>query len=258
MILAIDVGNTNIVMGCIEDGEIRMTARIATNRLKTGDEYTLILHELLKMRGIDGSALEGGIVSSVVPGLSQAMKHAVENVTGKSPLMVGAGLKTGLNIVMDHPGQLGGDLVVDAVAACHQYEPPIAIFDMGTATTMSIIDEQKRYIGGMIIPGASLSLEALASRTSQLPHVGVEAPRTLISTNTVDCMRAGIVYSTAAMIDGLIQRVNEELSKPVTAVATGGLAEMFVPYCKEKVIYNRNLLLDGLWILYQKNKKEKR
>ena len=245
MILAIDVGNTNIVMGCIEDGEIRMTARIATNRLKTGDEYTLILHELLKMRGIDGSALEGGIVSSVVPGLSQAMRHAVENVTGKSPLMVG-------------PGQLGGDLVVDAVAACHQYEAPIAIFDMGTATTMSIIDQQKRYIGGMIIPGASLSLEALASRTSQLPHVGVEAPRSLIGTNTVDCMRSGIVYSTAAMIDGLIQRVNEELSKPVTAVATGGLAEMFVPYCKEKVIYNRNLLLDGLWILYCKNRKEKR
>lgn len=256
MILAIDIGNTNIVLGCIEEGEIRLMVRMSTDRVKTGDEYALSLHEFLRLHGIEGRRLEGAILSSVVPGLTGPMKYAIRLVTGHTPLVVGAGLKTGLNLLIDNPAQLGADLVVDAVAACALYPAPILIFDMGTATTLSLIDEKGNYRGGMIIPGAGLSLEALASRTSQLPKMGIEAPKGLIGANTVDCMRAGVVYSGAAMIDGLIQRVNETLSRPAAAVLTGGVAEVFLPYCKEKVIYNKNLLLDGLWLLYCKNKKK--
>lgn len=255
MILAVDIGNTNIVVGCIEGEKIGMMARVATDRLKTGDEYALLLNNLLQFHGFDGKELEGGIISSVVPSLSHGMKRAVEKVTGKPPIMVGAGLKTGLNILLDNPAQLGADLVAGAVAACAQYEAPIIIFDMGTATTMSLINENGSYVGGMIIPGAAISLDTLAKQTSQLPTVGVDSPQSLIGTNTIDCMHAGIVYSNAAMIDGIVQRVNETLSKPATVVATGGLARVFLPYCKEKVIYNKNLMLQGLWLLYCKNKK---
>lgn len=254
MILAVDIGNTNIVVGCIDNGEIKMTARVASDRQKTGDEYALFLKNLLKLHEIPADCFEGGIISSVVPSLSGALKYAAETVIGKEMLLVSAGLKTSLNIRMDNPRQVGADLIVDGVAALSKYKAPIVVFDMGTATTMSLIDEDGCYAGGMIIPGAVLSLNALSSRTSQLPHVGVEAPKTLIGKNTVDCMRSGIVYSNAAMIDGLIERVAAVLKKPLTAIATGGLSEVIVPYCKEKVILEPNLLLEGLWILYCKNR----
>ncbi len=254
MILALDIGNTNIVAGCIEDGNICMMVRATTDRLKTGDEYAMLFYNLLNLHHIDIKALEGTIISCVVPVLSHPIRSAIEKLTGRPPLMVGAGLKTGLNIVMDNPGQLGADLVVDAVAASARYELPIIIFDMGTATTMSLINEKGNYVGGMIIPGAALTLDALSNRASQLPHVGIDNPKSLIGTNTIDCMRSGIVYSNAAMIDGLIQRVNETLSKPASVVATGGLAGVIVPYCREKVVYDKNLLLHGLWLLYCKNK----
>lgn len=254
MILAIDIGNTNIVVGCIENGDIKMTARIASNRNKTGDEYALFLQNLLKLHRIDANSFEGGIISSVVPSLSGALQYASETVINKEMLLVSSGLKTGLNIRMNNPRQVGADLIVDAVAALGKYKAPVLIFDMGTATTMSLIDEDGCYAGGMIIPGAVLSLSALSSRTSQLPHVGIEAPKSLIGKNTVDCMRSGIVYSNAAMIDGLIDRVEETLEKPLTVIATGGLSEVITPYCKRRVTLEPNLLLEGLWILYCKNR----
>lgn len=254
MILAIDIGNTNIVVGCIENGKIEMTARVASDRQKTGDEYALFLQNLLKLHGISQDSFEGGIISSVVPPLSGALQYAAETVIGRKMLLVSSGLKTGLNIRMDNPRKVGADLIVDGVAALNKYKPPILIFDMGTATTMSLIDEQGCYAGGMIIPGAVLSLNALSSRTSQLPHVGVEAPKSLIGKNTVDCMRSGIVYSNAAMLDGLIERVADTMSKPLTVVATGGLSEVIVPFCKQRITLEPDLLLEGLWLIYCKNK----
>lgn len=255
MILAIDVGNTHIVVGCMSKENVAFKARIASDLLKTEDEYALILENLLRVHGVKKENLDGGIVSSVVPGLTLALRGAVKAVTGKAPLTVGAGLKTGLNIRMDAPGDLGADLVVSAVAALEKYPHPTVIFDMGTATTMALLDESGSYVGGLIMPGVQLSLDALSSRTSQLPRVALDKPKGLIGTNTQDSMKAGAVYAAAATLDGLVDRVNETLNVPVTAVATGGIAEMILPYCKRNIVFDPNLMLRGLWLLYHKNKK---
>lgn len=176
-------------------------------------------------------------------------------LTGRTFLCVGAGLKTGLDIRMDNPAQLGADLVVDAVAALAKYKPPLVIFDMGTATTMSVIDEHGAYRGGMIIPGLRLSVDALSARAAQLPYIHLGEPARFIGSNTVDCMQSGAVYGSALMIDGLISRTAEELGRPVTAVATGGLMALIHSYCRENLHYDENLMLEGLYILYRKNTK---
>lgn len=254
MILAIDVGNTNIVLGGIEKGDIIFTARLGTNRAKTEDEYAMELLGILKLYSVAPQSIEGGIISSVVPELKPILQKAMKSLTGKTFLMVGCGLKTGLNIKIDNPAQLGSDLVVDAVAAQAKYTKPIVIFDMGTATTMSVIDSQGVYIGGMIIPGLRLSVDSLSANTAQLPYISLEAPSQLIGTNTINCMTSGAIYGNAAMLDGIIDRVEAELGKPVTAVATGGLFTRIADYCRRNIIQDENLLLDGLYILYQKNR----
>ena len=245
MILAIDVGNTNTVLGCLKGDHIEFTLRIRSDRDKTADEYLLLIDGLLRNQGVDPASLR--IV----------MKNAMERLTGKSFLAVGTGIKTGLDIRTDNPAQLGADLVVDAVAALAKYKPPLVIFDMGTATTLSVVDRRGSYLGGMIIPGLRLSVDALSARAAQLPYIHLGAPERLIGTNTVDCMQAGAVYSNAAMLDGLIDRVEEELGEPVTAVATGGLMGTVAPYCKRKIFYDENLMLEGLSLLYRKNVKKK-
>lgn len=253
MILAIDVGNTNTVIGGIADEKLQFTLRIRSDRNKTVDEYVLHLKGLLELRGVELRSVEGGILASVVPELKNALSEAMFQLTGKQFLVVGAGLKTGLNIRMDYPTQLGADLVVDAVAALSRYQPPIAVFDMGTATTMSIIDAKGDYIGGMIIPGLRLSVDALSAHTAQLPYIHLEVPSRLIGTNTVDCMKAGAIYSNAAMLDGLVDRVEEELGEHVTVVATGGLMNTILPNCRRKIHYHENLMMEGLYLLYCKN-----
>ena len=183
------------------------------------------------------------------------MKEAMRLMTGKTFLCVGAGLKTGLDIRMDNPAQLGADLVVDAVAALAKYKPPLVIFDMGTATTMSVIDGSGAYRGGLIIPGLRLSVDALSARAAQLPYIHLGPPERFIGSNTVDCMQAGAVYGSALMIDGLIGQAEEELGQPVTAVATGGLMALIHSYCRRELHYDENLMLEGLRILYRKNAK---
>jgi type III pantothenate kinase len=168
--------------------------------------------------------------------------------------MIGPGIKTGLNIRIDNPATLGADMVAGCVAALEKYPCPAIIFDLGTATTVSVIDSDRVMIGGCIMPGVRISLEALSTRTAQLPHISLEAPAHVIGKNTVDCMVAGSVIGTAAMMDGICDRIEEELGKPCTVVATGGLAKVTSPYCKRKVFLDENLLLDGLYILYERNK----
>lgn len=253
MILAIDIGNTNTVLGGMEGEQLCFTLRIRSDRLKTADEYMLTIKGLLEAKSVDAARIEGGIISSVVPELKIVMGRAMEELTGKRFLVVGSGIKTGLNIKMDNPSQLGADLVADAVAALYHYRPPLVFFDMGTATTLSVIDRQGSYIGGMIIPGLRLSVDSLSARAAQLPYINLDGPEQLIGTNTISCMQAGAIYSNAAMIDGLLERVEEELGEPVTAVATGGLMATVLPYCKRKVHYDENLMLEGLRILYRKN-----
>lgn len=253
MILAVDVGNSNIVMGCIQEGEILFTARLATDRGKTSDEYAILFHSMIQMRGYRLSDIEGGIISSVVPVLINVLKEAMEKGIGKTPLIVGPGIKTGLNIAIDNPAQLGSDLAVGAVAALAKYPAPLIVFDMGTATTLSVIDRNKRYIGGSIFPGVRISLEALSSRTSLLPGISLEAPKKSIGSNTIDCMQSGLIFGSAAMLDGMIDRAEEELGYPVTIVATGGLAKSVISHCRHKIIFDDDLLLNGLWLIYQKN-----
>lgn len=255
MILAIDVGNTNIVLGCIDEGKILNIVRIQTNDKCSAVEYAIKLKDILDLYGIDYRGFEGAIISSVVPPLTQALQEAVKLLTGVDALIVGPGMKTGMNVRIDDPGTLAGDLVIGSVAAMNCYGTPCIVLDMGTATTMVVIDDKGCYLGGAILAGVKLSLSALAAGTSLLPDISISAPRKCIATNTVDSMRSGAVYGTAAMIDGMVERMEAELGKRCTIVATGGLAPFITPICKREIICDNDLLLKGLWILYQKNKK---
>ena len=178
----------------------------------------------------------------------------MEKITGKDVFVVGPGVKTGLKIKLDNPLQLGSDRVADAVAATNLYPCPLIIIDMGTATTVSVVDADKNFIGGMIMPGLMVSMEALATKTSQLPHIGLDAPKKAIGRNTVDCIKSGLIYGNAAAVDGLIENIEQELGQKCTVISTGGLAKIVTPLCKKEIIENDKLLLKGLMIIYEKNK----
>ncbi len=257
MILAVDVGNTHIVLGalCRDSDEITFTAQISSDRGKTADEYAVLLQSLFALNGFDPrrEAVEGSIISSVVPGLTPLLRQALEKLSGLPVLVVGTGIKTGLNILIDNPAQLGSDMVVMAVAAAAIYPKPVLIFDLSTATTLSVLDERGGYLGGMIMPGVRLGMDALSNSTAQLPHINLEAPKRLIGTNTVDCMKSGYTYGTAAMLDGIVQRVEGKLGKKATVVATGMLAQSIVPYCRCGIAYDENLRLKGLRLIYLRN-----
>lgn len=253
MILALDVGNTHIVMGCIEDGKIRCITRIVTNPLETESEYSIKIRQILEFEGIDWRGFDGAILSSVVPPVTATLRQTVQRLTGQKPIVVGAGIKTGLNIRLDDPSEMGADLVAGAVGAIAEYGAPLVVLDMGTATTISVIGADSSFLGGAIVPGVNLSINALASNTSLLQRVSVEAPKKCIATNTTDSMKSGAVFGNAALIDGMIDRIEDELGAKVNVVATGGLASTIIPYCRREIVCDDDLLLKGLWILYQKN-----
>ena len=254
MLLAIDIGNTNIVIGGIRDDKIVFEARIATERVKTSDQYGAEIKNMLALFDVKPSDIDDCIISSVVPPVFNSVYTGVVKLTGKQPMVVGPGIKTGLNIHMDTPSQVGSDRIVIAVAALAEYEPPLTLLDMGTATTIEVVDKGNIYLGGCIIPGVRLSLEALTNRAAQLPGIQLDKPKRVIGKNTVDCMRSGVMYGAAAMIDGMIERVEEELGHSTTVVATGGMAQFVCPLCKREIKLERDLLLKGLNILYKKNR----
>ena len=256
MVLAVDIGNTNVVLGCFEGEEIRFLGRLATDRGATELDYTVQIRNLLKLNEMGGASFEGAIICSVVPAVTGNMKEAVQLLVKKNVMVVGPGLKTGLKIRIDNPGALGADRVADAVGAVSQYPVPLITIDMGTATTIGVVDVTKSFIGGMIVPGVMVSLNALSSGTSQLPHISLEPPKQPIGRNTVDCMRSGIVYHNAAGVDGMISRIEEQLGKKCTVVVTGGLSSSIIPYCKHEMIYDRDLLLKGMRVIYHKNKRK--
>ncbi len=253
MILAIDIGNTNIVIGCMEQEKIYFVERVSTDISKTELEYVVEFKTLLELYRIEMKEITGCIMASVVPPLNNVVKNAMEKLFHLSPLLVGPGVKTGLNILMDNPGQVGADLIVNAVAGLKYYGAPIIMIDMGTATTISVVDEKKNYIGGMILPGVKVSLDSLVNRTSQLPKISLEPPKKIIGTNTIDCMKSGVIMGQASCIDGMVERIWEELGYQAAVVATGGLAGSIIPYCKHKVICDNELTLKGLNIIYRKN-----
>ena len=255
MILAVDIGNSNIVIGCFEDERVLFIERLSTNQQCTSLEYVISVKNIMEINGVELSDIEGCIISSVVPSVTETVKTALERLTHTKVMIVGPGIKTGLKIMLDNPVQLGSDRVADAVAAVKLYPAPLIIIDMGTATTVSVIDKDKNYLGGMIIPGLRVSLDSLTMRTSQLPKIGLEPPKKVIGANTVDCMKSGIIYYSAAGIDGVIDRIEETLQSRCTVVSTGGLANKIIPHCRREIVIDEQLLLKGLMIIYNKNKK---
>lgn len=253
MILAIDMGNTNIVIGCIDDERIHFVERVSTDTSKTELEYAISIKTIMELYKIQDSDIKGAIISSVVPPLVDILISAIQKILNIVPLVVGPGLKTGLNILMDDPKQLGADLVVNAVAGLAEYGAPLIIIDMGTATTVSVVDANRNYIGGMIIPGIKVSIDSLVSRTSQLPRISLKTPKKLIGSNTIDCMSSGIMIGQAASMDGIISRIEEELGYKTTVIATGGLSKLIIPNCRQDIILDDELLLKGLKIIFDKN-----
>ena len=254
MFLALDVGNTHTVLGVLDEEKLFFSCRFSTDRNKTSDEYSVMIRELLIMHHTPPEQISGGIISSVVPSMKAVLRDAVYSVTGRTCMIVGPGVKNGLKIRIDNPAQLGSDQVADAVAAIAEYPKPLLVFDMGTATTVSVINENTEYIGGMIMAGALLGLDALSNRTSQLPEISfADKVDRLIGSNTVDCMRSGFAFGTAAMIDGVIDRMQKQFDRKLTVVLTGKTAEMITPYCEREVVLDKNLLLKGLRIIYLKN-----
>ncbi|MCR5476490.1 MAG: type III pantothenate kinase [Lachnospiraceae bacterium] len=254
MILAVDMGNTNICVGCVDDETVHFTERISTDLGKTELEYAVLLKTILELYGISPEKIDGVIISSVVPRLTHVVKNAIRKVTSQNPMVVGAGIRTGLNIRIDDPGTLGADLAVDSVAALNYYGAPCIVIDMGTATTMTAIDRDRNYIGGIIFPGVNVSLQSLVDTTSLLPGISLATPKNVIGRNTMDAMKSGIIYGEASRIDGMIDRFEEELGYETTVVATGGLAGVIVPNCRHEIKLDPDLLLKGLKVIYDKNR----
>ena len=255
MILTVDIGNSNIVLGGVQGDDIVLEARIRTEATKTSDQYCVDLKILLDVYKVNPEDIEGCIISSVVPQVLNSFKTAIKKLIGKTPLVVGPGIKTGLDIRLENPGQTGADLVVADVAALREHKPPLIVIDMGTATTMSVLDANGAHIGGCIIPGVRISLDALTDKTALLPGLQLDQPKRSIGRNTIDAMRSGIMIGTACMLDGMVERMEAELGSKTTVIATGGIAKFIVPLCKTPIIYDKDLLIKGLVALYRDNKK---
>jgi len=253
MIFAIDVGNSNIVVGAAHENEVVFVERISTNRDKTELEYADLFMTVMKLHEIHRTDICGVIISSVVPELNDIIKSAAQKLFKVEPIVVGPGVKTGLNIKIDDPAQLGSDMVVAAVAAVAEYPLPQIIFDLGTATTISVIDEKGVFRGGVISAGVRVALDSIVSHTSQLTKIGFDAPANVVGKNTIDCLKSGSIFGTAAMMDGMIDRIEKEMNFKATIIATGGLSDIIIPYCTHEIKYDDELLLKGLYLIYKKN-----
>ncbi len=256
MLLAIDIGNTNITMGVYDNNDLVFVSRLATDRSRTPDQYAIEFRQIFSLYETDCGNISGSAISSVVPELSGAISSAVLKITGCKPMILGPGIKTGMNILIDNPAQLGADLLAGCIGAASLYPLPCLVIDLGTASKISVIDKNGSFCGCTIAPGIGISLDALSARTSQLPTISLKTPARAIGKNTIDSMQSGTVFGYASMIDGLCEKLEAELGeKAATIVATGGLAKDLIKSCKQNIIYNGDLILYGLKVLYEKNKK---
>ena len=253
MILTIEIGNSTITLGGVEGEDIRFECRINTDRVKTSDTYCIDLKTLFEVYGVELSTIEGVIIASVVPQVLNSVRTAIRKLLGKEPLVVGPGIKTGLNIRLENPAQTGAGLVAADVAALAEHKPPMVIIDMGTATTMTVLDPEGAHLGGCVCPGVKIGLDALTARTSLLPGIQLDSPDRAVGRNTADAMRSGVMFGTAAMLDGMIDRFQAETGWDFTVIATGGLASRIVPLCRHKIIFDRYLIIKGLVKLYREN-----
>lgn len=254
MVFTVDVGNTNIVLAVYENDEILFSSRISTDHSRTADEYSVLFMGILQLSKCSADNFEGAIISTVVPHLKPILKNALEKLLRCPVMLVSCEMKTGFKMLMDNPSTTGADLICGAAGAKLKYPSPTIIFDLGTATTIVAIDKDGNYFGGSIIPGVNVSLKTLANSAAQLSHINLDEPCiNVIGKNTVDAMRSGSIIGTACMMDGMIDRYREIIGENATVVATGGLSGIIVPHCRHKIIYDKNLLSDGLYYLYKMN-----
>lgn len=254
MLLTVDVGNTNIVIGILDGKTLINSGRLSTDIDKTADEYAMTIYSFLQLN--NALDIDGAIISSVVPALVRTLVDAIKTVCNVDALVVGPGIKTGLSIKIDDPAQLGADLVVGAVAAKEKYPQPTIIFDLGTATTGFVLNKSADFIGGIITTGVKTSMNALTSGAALLPQIDISAPKKIIGTNSIECMKSGCVIGTACMLDGLIDKFEQELGERATVVVTGGLGEAISENCTHDMIIDKDLLIDGLRIIYEKNQQK--
>ena len=255
MILAVDIGNSSIVVGGFQGDDLLFQARIRTDTTKTSDEYCIDLMSILDVYRQKRSQIEGSIIASVVPQVTNALKTALKKVSDKECLVVGPGLKNGLNMKIENPSLAGADLVVGAVAALREHKPPMIVVDMGTATSLTVLDSTGALVGGSICPGVQVSLDALTQHTALLPGLQLDQPRRAIGKNTIECMRSGVMLGAASMIDGLVERMEQELGSKTQVILTGRIAKFIAPLCRTPLIYDSDLTLKGLAVLYRENSK---
>jgi len=257
MLLMFDIGNSNITIGAYEGDNLLFVSRIKTDPSRMTDQYFAEIREILKLHEVTLQA-DGAVISSVVPQLTSTFADGIRKYHNVEPMVVGAGIKTGLDIKIENPAQTGADMVATAVGALTEFKPPFIVFDLGTATKATVVLPGNRFIGGMIAPGMQISLEALSSRTAQLPHIDLKKPKKVIGDNTIDAMRSGVIFGTAAMVDGMIDRMEEELGQKCTVVVTGGLSDTISGCCRHELYLRPNLILQGLLSIYNINKASKK
>lgn len=250
-LLAVDIGNSSICMGCVTDHNVTFSERMNADRRKTELEYAVLCKTVLDLHSVSLSDLDGAVISSVVPPLTEILSAAIKKLTGMEAMTVSPGIKTGIGKIAPN---VGADLVAGAAAAAEYYGAPAIIIDMGTAMTVTVIDEKRNFLGGAIYPGIQLALQSLESGTAQLPHIELKAPQKTIHTDTASSMRAGIVFGSAGAVDGLLDRMLEEIPPPAAIIATGGLSHMIIPHCRHQITLDEHLLLKGLDVLYHKNR----
>ena len=254
MILVVDVGNTNIVLGLYEGQSLRHHWRLSTNRSATVDEYGVMIHNLFQLAGVRAEQIEGVILSCVVPPIMNTLERLFEAYVGKQALVVGPGIKTGLNIRYENPREVGADRIVNAVAGIEQYGTPLVVVDFGTATTFDYIDASGAYLGGAIVPGIGISAEALYQRAAKLPRIELSKPKTVIGRNTVAAMQSGIIYGYAGQVDGIVKRIRQEFGVQPRVIATGGMADLIAGESETIETVNPLLTLEGLRIVYERNR----
>ena len=257
MLLAADIGNTNIVFGGIQGDRILFRARIATDRNKSSDQYAVTILKLLKVYGVEPEQISDCIISSVVPPVLNGVRTGLQKLLNIKPMVVGAGLKTGIKILADDPARVGSDRIVAAVGALRDHPAPLILIDMGTATTLEAVGRGNTYLGGCIIPGVRTALNGMVERCAQLPSISLEQPDRVIGRNTEDCLRSGVLCGAAAMLDGMVERLEQEMGETATVLATGGIAPLVVPLCKRKMVLEDDMILKGLMVIYEKNCRRK-
>ena len=254
MLLVIDVGNTNMVLGVYKDTELLDHWRTATDRQRTTDEYGVLIRELFYLNDLRADDINAIIISSVVPPVVPTLERMCQRYFGLSPLLIGPGVKTGMDIRYDNPREVGADRIVNAVAAYEKYGGPVIIVDFGTATTFCAVDAKGVYLGGSICPGIGISTEALVQRTAKLPRIELKRTDSVICRNTIESMQAGVFYGFVGQVEGIVSRMRRELDMSARVVATGGLAVVIAPATKAIDVVEPMLTLEGLRIIYERNR----